>query len=135
MASMTSPAVAFPARKMMSIISRSRRLIDSIFFIPASLLCAGFLACARKIASGRRFGKGSGLIDSRDQVKNVSMRLITRGDMDGLTSAVIITLMEPIDEVVPVHPQDVPAKRIPLPGPHLLPNVPYHPNTGPSFHP
>src|SRR5258708_26859407 len=133
MASRTWPAVALPARKMMSIISRSRRLIDSIFFIPASLLCAGFLACARKIASGRRFGKGSGLIDSRDQVKNVSMRLITRGDMDGLTSAVIITLMEPIDEVVLVHPQDVTDKRIPIRGDDILANVPYHPDCGTWF--
>src|SRR5882762_6661977 len=101
MASMTSPAVALPARKMMSIISRSRRLIDSIFFIPASLFDAGFLAGAGKIASTLRFGKGSGLIRSLDRdTTNVSMRLVTRGDMDGLTSAIIITLMEPIDEVV-----------------------------------
>ncbi len=35
------------------------------------------------------------------------MRLVTRGDMDGLTSAVIITMMEPIDEIVLVHPQEV----------------------------
>ena len=31
------------------------------------------------------------------------MRLVTRGDLDGLTSAVIITMKEPIDEIVLVH--------------------------------
>ncbi len=35
------------------------------------------------------------------------MRLVTRGDLDGLTSAVIITMMEQIDDVLLVHPQDI----------------------------
>src|SRR5689334_18882764 len=34
------------------------------------------------------------------------MRLVTRGDLDGLTSAVIITMKEPIDEIALVHPPD-----------------------------
>jgi len=33
------------------------------------------------------------------------------GDLDGLTSAVIITLKEPIDEIALVHPQDITDKK------------------------
>ena len=40
------------------------------------------------------------------------MRLVTRGDLDGLTSAVIITMKEPIDEISLVHPQDITDKRV-----------------------
>ncbi len=53
--------------------------------------------------------------------------------MDGLTSAVIITLMEPIDEVVLVHPQDVTDKKVPIRGDDILANVPYHPGCGTWF--
>ncbi len=35
------------------------------------------------------------------------MRLVTRGDLDGLTSAVIITAKEPVDEILLIHPQDI----------------------------
>src|SRR5919204_6500571 len=56
------------------------------------------------------------------------MRLVTRGDMDGLTSAVIITLKEPIDEIVLVHPQEITDKKIPIRSDDILANVPYHPN-------
>ena len=28
------------------------------------------------------------------------MRLVTRGDLDGLTAAVLITVMEPVDEIL-----------------------------------
>jgi nanoRNase/pAp phosphatase (c-di-AMP/oligoRNAs hydrolase) len=61
------------------------------------------------------------------------MRLVTRGDMDGLTSAVIITLKEPIDEVVLVHPQDVTDKKVPIGPADILSNLPYHPNCGMWF--
>ena len=56
------------------------------------------------------------------------MRLVTRGDMDGLTSAVIITLMEPIDEILLVHPQQITDKKVPIGRDDILANVPYHPN-------
>ncbi|HKB80458.1 MAG TPA: exopolyphosphatase [Thermoanaerobaculia bacterium] len=58
------------------------------------------------------------------------MRLVTRGDMDGLTSAVIITLAEPVDEIVLVHPQDITDKKVPIQPDDILANLPYHPNCG-----
>jgi hypothetical protein len=61
------------------------------------------------------------------------MRLVTRGDLDGLTSAVIITMKEPIDEIVLVHPQDITDKRIEIRPDDVLANVPYHPNCGTWF--
>lgn len=61
------------------------------------------------------------------------MRLVTRGDLDGLTSAVIITMKEPIDEIVLVHPQDITDKRIRITGRDVLANLPYHPEAGMWF--
>jgi nanoRNase/pAp phosphatase (c-di-AMP/oligoRNAs hydrolase) len=61
------------------------------------------------------------------------MRLVTRGDMDGLTSAVIITLMEPIDEIVLIHPQDITDKKVAIRPDDILANVPYHPGAGMWF--
>src|SRR5579859_124854 len=61
------------------------------------------------------------------------MRLITRGDLDGLTSAVIITMKEPIDEIVLVHPQDITDRRIEIRKDDILANVPYHPDAGLLF--
>lgn len=61
------------------------------------------------------------------------MRLVTRGDLDGLTSAVIITLKEPIDEIVLVHPQDVTDKKVAIRQDDILANVPYHPDCGMWF--
>jgi nanoRNase/pAp phosphatase (c-di-AMP/oligoRNAs hydrolase) len=61
------------------------------------------------------------------------MRLVTRGDLDGLTSAVIITMKEPIDRIVLVHPQDITDKRIEIRGDDILANLPYHPNCGMWF--
>jgi nanoRNase/pAp phosphatase (c-di-AMP/oligoRNAs hydrolase) len=58
------------------------------------------------------------------------MRLVTRGDMDGLTSAVIITLKEPVDEIVLIHPQDITDKKVEIRRDDILANVPYHPNAG-----
>ncbi|HEX8152462.1 MAG TPA: exopolyphosphatase [Thermoanaerobaculia bacterium] len=61
------------------------------------------------------------------------MRLVTRGDLDGLTSAVIITLEEPIDDILLVHPQDITDKRVEIGPDDVLANVPYHPNCGMWF--
>lgn len=58
------------------------------------------------------------------------MRLVTRGDLDGLTSAVIITMKEPVDEIVLVHPQDITDKKIQIRADDILSNLPYHPNAG-----
>lgn len=61
------------------------------------------------------------------------MRLVTRGDLDGLTSAVIITMKEPIDEIVLVHPQDITDKVFEIRSDDILANVPYHPACGVWF--
>ena len=61
------------------------------------------------------------------------MRLITRADLDGLTSAVIITMKEPIDEVALIHPQDITDKRVPIRPDDILANVPYAPGCGMWF--
>lgn len=61
------------------------------------------------------------------------MRLVTRADLDGLTSAVIITLKESIDEIKLVHPQDITDKRVAIRSDDILANLPYHPNAGKWF--
>lgn len=61
------------------------------------------------------------------------MRLVTRGDLDGLTSAVIITMKEAIDEIVLVHPQDITDKRVQITKNDILANLPYHPEAGVWF--
>ena len=61
------------------------------------------------------------------------MRLVTRGDLDGLTSAVIITMKEPVDAIVLVHPQDITDKRIEIRPDDVLVNLPYDPRCGMWF--
>jgi nanoRNase/pAp phosphatase (c-di-AMP/oligoRNAs hydrolase) len=61
------------------------------------------------------------------------MRLVTRGDLDGLTSAVIITSTEPIDEILLIHPQDITDRKVRITGKDILVNVPYDPNCGKWF--
>jgi hypothetical protein len=61
------------------------------------------------------------------------MRLVTRGDLDGLTCAVLITSCEPVDEVVLIHPQDITDKRLGITGNDILANLPYHPGCGKWF--
>jgi hypothetical protein len=55
------------------------------------------------------------------------MRLVTRGDLDGLTCAVLITSCELIDEVVLIHPQDITDKRFAVTEDDILANLPYSP--------
>ena len=55
------------------------------------------------------------------------MRLITRGDLDGLACAVIITTFEKISKVVLVHPQDVTDQRVTITDQDIVANLPYHP--------
>jgi hypothetical protein len=61
------------------------------------------------------------------------MRLITRADLDGLTSAVLITEMEPIDSIELIHPQDLTDKKFEILKGDILANLPYHPNAGKWF--
>ena len=55
------------------------------------------------------------------------MRLVTRGDLDGLTSAVIITMKEQIDEILLVHPQDVTDRKVDIRSDDILVNLPFDP--------
>jgi hypothetical protein len=61
------------------------------------------------------------------------MRLVTRADLDGLTSAVLITDMEPIDSIELIHPQDLTDKKFEILKGDILANLPYHPNAGKWF--
>jgi hypothetical protein len=61
------------------------------------------------------------------------MRLVTRGDLDGLTSAVLITSCEAIDEILLVHPQDITDKRVSIGHQDILANLPYHSGCGKWF--
>jgi hypothetical protein len=61
------------------------------------------------------------------------MRLITRGDLDGLTCAVIISSNEKIDQIKLIHPQDITDKRIEVTKNDILANVPYDARCGKWF--
>jgi hypothetical protein len=55
------------------------------------------------------------------------MRLITRGDLDGLTCAVLVNEMESIDSIELIHPQDITDKRFIVHQDDILANLPYQP--------
>ena len=55
------------------------------------------------------------------------MRLVTRGDLDGLTSAVILTMKEQVDEILLVHPQDITDRKVDIRPDDILVNLPYDP--------
>ncbi len=55
------------------------------------------------------------------------MRLVTRGDLDGVTSAVLITTMEDIDLIELIHPQDITDKIFEITGDDIMANLPFHP--------
>lgn len=58
------------------------------------------------------------------------MRIVTRGDMDGLTGSVIVSLHETVDDIELIHPQDVTEDRVEIREDDVLINVPYHPDCG-----
>jgi hypothetical protein len=53
------------------------------------------------------------------------MRLVTRGDLDGLTCAILISSCETIDEILLVHPQDITDRRLAITDDDILANLPY----------
>jgi nanoRNase/pAp phosphatase (c-di-AMP/oligoRNAs hydrolase) len=53
------------------------------------------------------------------------MRLVTYGTMDGLSSAVLITEVEPIDSIELIHPQAITVKRFKVQEGDILANVPH----------
>jgi hypothetical protein len=55
------------------------------------------------------------------------MRLVTRGDLDGVTSAVLITTMEKISSIELIHPQDITDKKFEITDDDIIVNLPYHP--------
>lgn len=61
------------------------------------------------------------------------MRIVTRGDLDGLTSAVLLSEMEQIDDIALIHPQDVTDKKFVITKEDVLANLPYHPACGMWF--
>ncbi len=61
------------------------------------------------------------------------MRLVTRGDLDGLSAAVLICEMEQIDEILLVHPQEITDRKVAITSRDILANLPYHPHAGMWF--
>lgn len=55
------------------------------------------------------------------------MRLVTRGDLDGLACAVLFTRFESISEILLVHPQDITTRQVEITGDDIIANLPYHP--------
>ena len=60
-------------------------------------------------------------------------RIVTRGDLDGLTCAVLIGLNEQVDDVLLVHPQDIIENTVEIGPQDIIANLPYHPNCGKWF--
>ncbi|MBL8112279.1 MAG: exopolyphosphatase [Acidobacteria bacterium] len=58
------------------------------------------------------------------------MRLITRGDLDGLTCAVFITSVERVSSIELTHPQELTDRKFPVEPGDIIANLPYHPNAG-----
>jgi hypothetical protein len=56
------------------------------------------------------------------------MRLVTRGDLDGLTCAVLLTYNEDIDSISLIHPQDITEGRADIRPGDIIANLPYHPD-------
>jgi len=61
------------------------------------------------------------------------MRLVTRGDLDGLTCAVLISSCEAVDDVALVHPQLIADRRFEVTRNDILANLPWHPDCGKWF--
>ncbi len=61
------------------------------------------------------------------------MRLVTRGDLDGLACALVLGKHEQIDEIRLVHPQEITDKTVEITAGDTLANLPYHPDCGRWF--
>ncbi len=61
------------------------------------------------------------------------MRILTRGDLDGLTSSVLLTLVEKITEIRFAHPKDVQDGKVPVTGEDIVVNLPFVPGCGMWF--
>jgi hypothetical protein len=56
------------------------------------------------------------------------MRIVTRGNLDGLVSSVLISEMEDVDSIALVHPQDITDKKFEAAEGDIIANLPYHPS-------
>ncbi len=61
------------------------------------------------------------------------MRLVTRGNLDGLTCAVLLDQAEPIDKIELIHPQDITDDKFQVEPTDIMANVPYHRNCAKWF--
>ena len=55
------------------------------------------------------------------------MRIVTRGDLDGLACAVLIASSEGIDDILLVHPQELTEGEVEIREGDIIANLPYHP--------
>jgi hypothetical protein len=55
------------------------------------------------------------------------MRIVTRGDLDGLSCALILTVCEKVDAIELVHPQEISERRFEIRSDDIVANLPYHP--------
>jgi hypothetical protein len=55
------------------------------------------------------------------------MRVVTRGDLDGLTCALLLASCERVEDVELVHPQEIVDRRFPVTSNDILANLPFHP--------
>ena len=53
------------------------------------------------------------------------MRVLTRGDMDGITSVVLLSLVEDVTEIVFAHPRDMQEGKVPVTENDIITNLPY----------
>ena len=61
------------------------------------------------------------------------MRLVTRGNFDGLCCAVLIQHAELVDRIELIHPQDITDSKFEIRGGDILANLPYHPKCAKWF--
>jgi len=61
------------------------------------------------------------------------VRLITRADLDGLSCALLLKAVEPIDEVLLAHPKDVQDGKVDIGPNDILANLPHDPRAGKVF--
>ena len=55
------------------------------------------------------------------------MRVVTRGDLDGLTCAVLLGVNEGVDDFLLTHPQELTEGRVEIRDTDIIANLPYHP--------
>ncbi len=56
------------------------------------------------------------------------MRVVTRGDLDGLTCAVLLGINEGVDDFLLTHPQEITDGQVEIRPTDIIANLPYHPN-------